>query len=286
MPWSESPLRTLTLPQTAGAGDPRFVIGPDLPAELTAYYGAASSLGGIVAAILYYNSDPDFPNIIQYTYHGFLNDVTPIEAFGFVYNGSVYEQRYDRYIGGSWAEVRHARPTHGLSTNNLTEQDHEFAAPAGTVRFQSSGGVVLKGDMVTASNNTINGQAVTSGTDTTTSATYVNLAGTGSVTSLSFVKRFTATAIEIAMHPTCYFQTAQAGAKFGARVNSVDYDVCRCVPATVNEHFQVSGVAKVAAGLAAGTYTIQARWLRFIGTGTLTRDVNDWFSMSAREVSA
>lgn len=38
MPWSESPLRTLILPGTAGPNDPAIVIGPDLVAAITAFY--------------------------------------------------------------------------------------------------------------------------------------------------------------------------------------------------------------------------------------------------------
>lgn len=38
MPWSEFPLRTLTLPQTAGPNDPALIIGPDIDATIQAYY--------------------------------------------------------------------------------------------------------------------------------------------------------------------------------------------------------------------------------------------------------
>ena len=38
MPWSDYPLRTLTLPADAGPNDAQIVIGADIPAELVTYY--------------------------------------------------------------------------------------------------------------------------------------------------------------------------------------------------------------------------------------------------------
>lgn len=55
MPWSDYPLRSLTLPQGAGVNDARIVIGPDVPAELNAWY-VANRGSAVVAAILFYTT--------------------------------------------------------------------------------------------------------------------------------------------------------------------------------------------------------------------------------------
>lgn len=143
----------------------------------------------------------------------------------------------------------------------------------------------VSGDLVCGSENGVSALSTTSGTDTTTSATYVNMAGTGSVTSFSFTKRWTATRVYVEMHQVLY----QSGGSFpfcqlGVRINSVDYDVVGAIISTAGTGTMFSGIKYVAASaVPAGTYTVQARWKRVSGTGTLTRDNATWLSFSCRE---
>lgn len=51
-------LRSLTLPGGAAAGDPRLVLGPDIPAVLTAFY--APSFGSVYAVFLAYSNATDY----------------------------------------------------------------------------------------------------------------------------------------------------------------------------------------------------------------------------------
>jgi hypothetical protein len=158
--------------------------------------------------------------------------------------------------------------------------------------FRSATGILgtdfalkVSGDYVCGSENGVSQVATSSGTTTTNSSSYVNMAGTGAVTSFSFVKRFTATRVRIDMSATFYTSTAGCGARFGVLVNGTDYDVCQLagnVPAA-STHLHAGGFAYIPAGLAAGTYTVQGRWKWIVLTGTLTRDTNDWLSISARE---
>jgi hypothetical protein len=152
---------------------------------------------------------------------------------------------------------------------------------------QTTGTATVAGDLVGASCNGICQVATTSpNTDTTTSATYVNMAGTGSVTSFTFVKRFASTRIKVDLDATFSTSATGSGPKFGVRINGADYDLCQIganAPSAV--HTQASGV-KYISGIPAGTYTIQGRWLRLAGAGTLTRDFNDWLAISAAEVAA
>lgn len=121
------------------------------------------------------------------------------------------------------------------------------------------------------------------GSNTSTSTSYANLGSPASIA--SFVKQFTATAILVWMDVTVSAVTAAAAAKFGVQVNGVDYDVSLLNELLVGDNLQCSGVAIVAAGVAAGTYTIQGRFKRNGGTGTVTLGTNDWCSMAALEVS-
>lgn len=131
----------------------------------------------------------------------------------------------------------------------------------------------------------VSNPAVTSGTDTTASNSFANMAGTGSVTSFSVTKNDGATKLRIDMSMTCFSDNVNTGCVIGVRINAVDTTVAR-TPATITSgiHFPVSGFAYVT-GLAAGVYTVQARWARAGSgpTGTLTRDSNDWLAVSAIE---
>lgn len=129
--------------------------------------------------------------------------------------------------------------------------------------------------------------AMTSGTNTTTSATYVSMAGTGSVTSFSFTKHAALTRIRIDMALTFYSNATTSGGRFGVQIDGVDYDICQLragLPAAT-AHLQVAGFRLLPAGIAAGVYTVQGRWLRTEGAGTLTRDTGDWLAISAREIN-
>lgn len=142
--------------------------------------------------------------------------------------------------------------------------------------------VTAAGDTLTGSQNGVNDAATTSGNNDTTSATYVDLAGTGSVTSFSFTKRYAATRIKITMMCSGFAVTSTSGVEIGVRINGVDYKVAHG-SYVLNERQPVMGVEYIS-GVAAGTYTVQGRWLRQSGTGTLRRDTNDWLTIVAEEV--
>lgn len=142
----------------------------------------------------------------------------------------------------------------------------------------------VSGDYVAGSENGISVLAVTSGTDTTTSSSYVNLAGTGAVTSFSFVKRFTGTRIRVDFSSTFYTTNQATGPSFAVLINGTDYEVARLKGAAVlaSSRLHTSGFRYIT-GVGAGTYTVQGRWRALDAGGTLTRDVSDWLCISARE---
>jgi hypothetical protein len=145
--------------------------------------------------------------------------------------------------------------------------------------------VYLDGDQVCASENGVNGAAVTSSTDTTTSATYVNLAGTGSVTSFSFTKRYADTRIRVDLSAGFFVAgTGNSAARFGVQINGTDYDVVNRHINPASTHGEASGVRYIT-GVPAGAYTVQGRWRRSAGTQTLTRATDNWLSIAARETN-
>lgn len=134
-----------------------------------------------------------------------------------------------------------------------------------------------------AASTLANAAGLYAGSNTSTSTSYANLGSPASIA--SFIKQFTATAIIVWFNTTVTAVTAAAAPKFGVQINGVDYDVCLLNEILVGDNLQCSGVAIVAPGLAAGTYTIQGRFKRNGGTGTVTLNTNDWVTIAAMEVS-
>lgn len=152
----------------------------------------------------------------------------------------------------------------------------------------SAGGLIIASpvnddiDLDNAADYGASAVATTAGTDTTTSASYANLAGTGSTTSFSFTKVRTDTRVRLEISAGWFSAANSSVVKFGMRINSVDYD-CFMESFVSGGSAMGYGWTWVPSGLAAGTYTVQARWLRVSGAGTPSRSTNDWLAISARE---
>lgn len=119
--------------------------------------------------------------------------------------------------------------------------------------------------------------------NTTTSSTYVSLTGTSSATITK--SQGTATQLRIDLSVSSWCNGTLTLVRFGVLVNGVDYDVTQIKHADSGKHAFATGTAYIS-GLAAGSYTIQARWRRVTGTGTLTRDIEDWLSLAVTEVDS
>ncbi len=180
-------------------------------------------------------------------------------------------------------------PEAGVDLPNGAGQIQGLAQAAEATLHDGTDGLIVAsvtagGDVLAGSGNGVNAAAVSSGTDTTTSGSYVNLGGTGSQTSFSFVKRYGGTRVRAQLSASLYSSVAGSGAMLGVRINGVDYDVVMTEVSTINERVNNVGVAYLV-GVPAGTWTVQGRWRRFNGAGTMTRDVFDWLSIEAREVA-
>lgn len=117
---------------------------------------------------------------------------------------------------------------------------------------------------------------------TTTSSTYADVPGTSSV---SFTKVRTASRICLRL-AAAFFLTDVAGTTvtFALRINGVDYPVAAHALGTLSINVVTAGFATVGASVVpAGTYTVQARWKRSGGTGTVNRDTGTVISFEVEE---
>lgn len=143
-------------------------------------------------------------------------------------------------------------------------------------------GHVVTADEFNVATGNEEGITVAGVADTTTSATYVNLAA---VSSFSFTKILTATRLKIEFDVMFFVTVNDTSTRFGVLINGVDYDVVHMGGANVSASVNITaaGNALVASGLAAGTYTIQGRWKRTAGTGTCSRATNGWLTIHCKE---
>lgn len=119
---------------------------------------------------------------------------------------------------------------------------------------------------------------------TTTSATFVGLPGSPSVT---LTKRFTDTDLRVMWGQTFFVTGAAAGAKFGVTTTahggiSAFLGQLAEVNTALNSHTSISGFTGIT-GVPAGTATWTGAWARLSGAGTLNTDTNDFWSMCIEE---
>lgn len=118
------------------------------------------------------------------------------------------------------------------------------------------------------------------GTGTRTLSNFGTFPGTSSV---SFTKYDGDSRLRVDFHVTLYFPTPTPDkAEFSVLISGVDYVIASMPFITSSSHKQCSAVAFIP-GIAAGTYTVQVRWRRVSGAGTMTSDLNDYMSMLISE---
>lgn len=118
------------------------------------------------------------------------------------------------------------------------------------------------------------------GVQTRNVGTFGNL-GTVSAT---FVKVASGTRIAYSFFASGFSDAAQTAVEYAINIGSTDYVTAFFFYNPANTHHTAANTGHIAAGLAAGTYTVQARWRRAIGAGTLNTDANDRVSMRLQEV--
>lgn len=118
-------------------------------------------------------------------------------------------------------------------------------------------------------------------TDSSTSSSFANLAGTSS---FDITKGSSGSRLKVAMQATAFLSAgSNTRLEWAALVDGVDNVVTNTFINPTLTHTLFAGAVYIS-GLAAGTYTIQGRWRRVSGAGTLARGSDDWLHMSAIEL--
>lgn len=104
-------------------------------------------------------------------------------------------------------------------------------------------------------------------------------------TALSFTKYAAASKLRVDMTFRAFATATSTGLRLGVRINGVDYDVALGYFTNANIYIPFSGFAEIAAGLAPGAYTAQARWKMTSGAGVITTSSGvSELDMSVREI--
>lgn len=114
--------------------------------------------------------------------------------------------------------------------------------------------------------------------DTTTSATYVDVAGsTGTITTTA-----TTSDVVIQANFSLFAATDDTGVNFRIVLNSTNGTDNACfIESLVGSGRTGLSCCERFTSIAAGVHTFKLQWLRTVGTGTLTRGSNDYMSISA-----
>jgi hypothetical protein len=124
-------------------------------------------------------------------------------------------------------------------------------------------------------------QAVGAGTQA--SATFANFPGTNT---FNITKKLgsSLTNLAVRLSLVCFSDVIDTQMRLAVLINGVDNEVAQFRFTPASTYFFIQGEGKVT-GLAAATYSVQARWAKSSGSGTLTTaSGRSWMSMAAQEV--
>lgn len=123
----------------------------------------------------------------------------------------------------------------------------------------------------------------TPGSGTTSSATPANIPA---VSSFSFTKKLAGSKLLVAMGLVSFSTAVDTTLGLGVLIAGTDTTITQFRHTTANEYRQAFGVNQIT-GVAAGAQTIQGRWFRVGGAGTLTlTTVETWLTMVCIEIAA
>lgn len=200
-------------------------------------------------------------------------------------SGDTINNRFELYSDGlvQWGNGTVVDTNLYRSAANVLSTDDSFTvggnlSVTGTAFDQSKLTNLMSGDSVSNA-------AVTATTDSTSSTSFVNMAGTGSVTSISFTKKYASSISKLCVTVVAglYVSNADTRGTIAVQIAGNDFPVFQTATQAVNEHEQYTSTIYVG-GVAAGATTIQARWRRHVGTGSLNRGVDDWLTIDVKEV--
>lgn len=166
--------------------------------------------------------------------------------------------------------------TFGTGSTLATEVDLNITSPAGIVWDgalrvdRDAGGIDVGGrGVLTATGEEINMQATT---DAMSSAVYIDVDSAA----VTITKRAVHTGLIVFVNTSAFTAVStNTGVQFGVSANGgADQDVGRTFFETTGMHKPCSGIRIIEDGSPIGAYTIQLRWKRYIGTGTIGQNTN------------
>lgn len=166
--------------------------------------------------------------------------------------------------------------TAALYCINLTDQSY----PAGTRvmgLITPTGIYIISGLTPLARSTILNNFA---GVGSTSSATYVNMPAPSSLT---FTKASSESYLRVDAAPTMFVTGVTGSVFIAVNIDGVDYGMGGLFFNTFSVHTSIP-CFQLIAGIAAGTYTAQMRWLKVGGTGVVQSNVDDFMEVMISEV--
>lgn len=124
--------------------------------------------------------------------------------------------------------------------------------------------------------------------NTTAVATFSDILCGGVPLSIPYTDTFTkfrdGTDLEVDFRAMAFVTGATASVQFGVSIDGVDHDTTYFAFNVTGQHLHMSSIHLIA-GVPAGDLTINARWRRDSGAGTLNANGDDMFSVAVREVT-
>jgi hypothetical protein len=121
--------------------------------------------------------------------------------------------------------------------------------------------------------------SLSSPTGTTASTTAATLSTPG-----TFIKWGALTDVRVQMFASNFVNVANTEITYAVGLGGVDNDIFAIYNNVISSHISGSGI-RYLTGFAAGSYSVTVRWRRTVGTGTATRDADDYLSLDVREVT-
>jgi len=120
-------------------------------------------------------------------------------------------------------------------------------------------------------------------THSTTSGSYADLASPSSAT---IVKSLASTTLKVSLYVQFASSATDTGVEFAVRISGTDYLVAPYHQALPNDTARLTAAGTIfVTGISAGSHTVQVRWRRSSGAGTISRIINDdWISLVVEEV--
>lgn len=148
------------------------------------------------------------------------------------------------------------------------------------------GGFQERSNMVTMAGNNILPNVVGNTTlgpvGTTNVAVYANAPGS----LINFTKHYDDTILQVKLNGSCWANGGSAEVRFAISVNGgVDNEILRFTINNAGQHVAVPEGLLRFAGIPSGSVSVQGRWKRQLGAGTVTMDATDTITVEVSEVA-